>query len=173
MSLVPTSSRTRVSDRLYSRRIYEFVTYDNPTGVWFPLQRLPHDAEWRPLTDDNKKYMQLSTADGRRILFLVVGAIHGDTILIRPNELSPRLRIQLELLRETDRAAAADIFNSGNSHGKVAASGMTVLSASTRADTCVGVPVSRTFSTTAIPSDPHNSLTKECTMQRRVTPRKR
>ncbi|RPD64424.1 hypothetical protein L227DRAFT_608085 [Lentinus tigrinus ALCF2SS1-6] len=120
-------------------RLYDLINYNNPTGVWFPLHMKPSRATWSVIGEEPTKYTHL-TVDGRRILFLAVGSIHDCTILIRPNELSPRLRVQLELFRQVDRAAAADLFNSGNSHGKVAPTAMTTLSASTRSDSTVGIP---------------------------------
>lgn len=121
--------------------MYELMSYNNPNGVWYPINKKPAGANWTAVADDTPQYTQL-TIHGRRILFFAVGSIYDSSILLRPNDLSPRLRLQIELLRQVDRIAAAELFNSGSSHGKVAPTAMTTLSASTRADTAVGVPVS-------------------------------
>ena len=117
------------------------MSYNNPNGVWYPIHKKPSGAIWTAVSDDTPQYTHL-TIHGRRILFFAVGAVHDTSILLRPNDLSPRLRLQIELLRQIDRTAAAELFNSGSSHGRVAPTAMTTVSASTRSDTAVGIPVS-------------------------------
>lgn len=120
--------------------MYELINYDKSGDVWFPLHRIPEAASWTTLARDSTKYSHLCLA-GQRLIFFVVGTVQDATILIRANELTPRLRVQILLARQADRAAAATLFNLGNTHGRVAESAMSTLSASTRSDAAVGIPV--------------------------------
>lgn len=121
--------------------MYEIISYEDPLGCCFPIDKSPPQAEWRAEDDEAPLEARL-TVDGHPLIYLMVGAIQQATVAIRSPELSPRLRMQLALLRDSDRRAAAVLFNWGNTHGKVAETGMSVVSVSTRADKGRGIPVS-------------------------------
>ena len=123
------------------RRMYEITSYEDPFGRCFPIDKSPPRAEWRADNEEAPQEARL-TVDGHPLVYLMVGAIQQATVAIHPRELSHRLRVQLALLRDSDKRAAAALINEGNTHGKVAETGMSVVSVSTRADKGRGIPVS-------------------------------
>ena len=121
--------------------MYEILSYDDPESLCFPVDKCPTPFEWTAFPEATSRDTRLSV-NNEPIVLLLIGAIQSATISIRAQERSPRLRVQLALLRQSDRVAAAAIFNMGNTHGKVAETGLPVVSVSTRADPGMGQPVS-------------------------------